>query len=91
ITLTAMQPFSVLPTCKSLSPKSGSVGSEVTIVGSGFDQTTGVSFIDGVAASFTVVSDTEITATVPAGAKTGSITITTKGGSVVSKTVFKVE
>jgi hypothetical protein len=37
-----------------------------------------------------VVSDSEITATVPAGAATGKIVVTTKGGSVISSTNFTV-
>ena len=45
----------------------------------------------GVAAtSFTVVSDIEVTATVPTGATTGKIEVTTKGGSVESTTDFTV-
>jgi hypothetical protein len=43
-----------------------------------------------ISASFTVVSDTEITATVPTGAATGKIVVTTKGGSVTSSTNFTV-
>jgi len=46
--------------------------------------------IDKISASFTVVSDSEITATVPAGAATGKIAVTTKGGSVASSTNFTV-
>jgi uncharacterized protein (TIGR03437 family) len=52
-------------------------------------QTMRVAF-NGKAASFTVVSDTEITATVPTGATTGKIRVTTKGGSVTSSTDFTV-
>jgi hypothetical protein len=51
----------------------------VTITGTALTGTTKVTF-DGVAAStFTVVSDTEVTATVPTGAKTGKIAVTTNG------------
>jgi hypothetical protein len=37
-----------------------------------------------------VVSDSEITPTVPTGAATGKITVTTKGGSTTSSTSFTV-
>ena len=87
--LTTPQTFKVLPTLKSFSPTSGAVGTVVTLTGTGLQQTTKVTF-DSKSASFTVVSDTEVTATVPTGAKTGKIAITTKGGSVTSATNFTV-
>ena len=65
------------------------MGTPVTITGTGLTQTIGVAF-DGTAASFTVDSDTQITATVPSGAKSGKITVTTQGGSVSSSTSFTV-
>ena len=40
--------------------------------------------------SFTVNSDTQVTADVPTGAVTGKIVITTNGGSVKSSTNFTV-
>jgi uncharacterized protein (TIGR03437 family) len=52
-------------------------------------QTTNVTF-NGKSASFTVVSDIEVTATVPTSATTGKIKVTTKGGSVTSSTNFTV-
>jgi uncharacterized protein (TIGR03437 family) len=61
----------------------------VTFNGTGLTQTTKVT-IDGISASFTMVSDSEITATVPTGAATGKIVVTTKGGSVTSSTSFTV-
>jgi large repetitive protein len=61
----------------------------VTFNGTGLTQTTKVT-LDNISASFTVVSDSEITATVPAGAATGKIVVTTKGGSVISSTNFTV-
>ncbi|HEY6370747.1 MAG TPA: choice-of-anchor tandem repeat GloVer-containing protein, partial [Candidatus Sulfotelmatobacter sp.] len=53
---------------------SGTVGSTVEILGQGFTGTTKVSF-HGASASFKVVSDTYLTATVPAGAATGTVTV----------------
>jgi uncharacterized repeat protein (TIGR03803 family) len=84
-TLTAISNFKVLPTIKSISPTSGPVGTLVTITGTGVTGATSVT-VDGKAASFTQVSSTEITVTVPATAKTGKITVTTAGGSASSKT-----
>jgi hypothetical protein len=60
-------------------PTFGPVGTDVTITaitGTTFTGATAVKF-KGVAASFTVVSATTIKATVPAGASTGPITVTT--------------
>jgi uncharacterized repeat protein (TIGR03803 family) len=54
----------------------GKVGATVQILGQGFTGATGVSF-NGTAAKFVNVSDTYMTATVPAGATTGSVTVTT--------------
>jgi uncharacterized repeat protein (TIGR03803 family) len=65
------------------------VGGTAEILGQGFTGTTGVSF-NGTAASFTVVSDTYITATVPTGATTGSVTVTTPGGTLTSNVPFRV-
>ena len=74
--------FAVLPSApalSSLSPTSGTVGTSVTIVGTNLTGATGVSF-NGTAAPFTVNTNTQITATVPAGANTGNVTVTTPGG-----------
>jgi len=89
-TLTSAQTFSVLPTIKGFNPTSGPVGTPVRITGTALTQTTKVTF-DGVAASnFTVNSDTQVTAYVPTGAKTGKITVTTAGGSAASSAKFTV-
>jgi uncharacterized repeat protein (TIGR03803 family) len=81
--------YKITPTYKSFTPPSGPVGTVVTFNGTGLAQTTKVT-IDKISASFTVVSDSEITATVPSGAATGKIVVTTKGGSVTSSTNFTV-
>ena len=88
-TLTTPQTFYVTPTLSTFSPSSGPVGTVVTINGTGFEQTSKVTF-NGKTASFTVVSDTEVTATVPSGATSGKIVVTTKGGSVTSTTNYTV-
>jgi uncharacterized repeat protein (TIGR03803 family) len=87
--LSTLASFKITPTYKSFAPPSGPVGTVVTFNGTGLTQTTKVT-IDNVSASFTVVSDSEITATVPTGAATGKIVVTTKGGSVSSSTSFTV-
>jgi uncharacterized repeat protein (TIGR03803 family) len=67
----------------------GKVGKTIEILGQGFTGATKVSF-HGVAATFTVVSDTYLTAVVPAGATTGSVTVTTPGGTLTSNKIFRV-
>jgi uncharacterized repeat protein (TIGR03803 family) len=82
--------FRVVPTIKSFTPMSGSVGTPVTITGVSVTQTTKVTF-GGVKATTVVVnSDTQVTANVPTGAKTGKIAITTPGGTAISAGVFTV-
>ena len=73
----------------SLSPTSGKVGKVIEIFGQGFTGTTSVSF-SGTSAAYSVFSGTYLTATVPAGAGTGSITVTTPGGTLTSNKKFRV-
>ncbi|MBW4697611.1 MAG: VCBS repeat-containing protein [Aphanocapsa lilacina HA4352-LM1] len=84
-----------LPAIASLAPRSGPVGTEVTLTGTGFTAATAVTFRDGsgrrrIPAQFTVVSDSEIRAVVPAGAATGRLTVTTSAGRAVSPVAFFV-
>jgi uncharacterized repeat protein (TIGR03803 family) len=88
--LTSYKDFRVIPQLTSFSPTSGKVGTVVKISGVSLTQTTKVTF-GGVAAKFTVKSDKAVTATVPAGAATGHVAITTLGGTAVSKGVFTVK
>jgi uncharacterized repeat protein (TIGR03803 family) len=88
-TLLSNQNFKVLPTVKTISPTSGVVGTVVTITGTGLTQATKVTF-GGKAGTFTVNSDSQITATVPTTAKTGKIEVTTPGGAASSSTTFTV-
>ncbi len=90
-TLTSNLPFGVLPKIESFSPTSGAVGKSVTITGTGLTQTVEVYF-DGVKATeFKIISDTEVTATVPTDAKTGPVSIEAKGGTGFSSTNFTVD
>ena len=61
----------------------------LTVNGNSLTQTRSVN-IGGTVAGFTVNSDTQLTVTVPTGAATGKITITTNGGVAVSTTEFTV-
>ena len=70
-------------------PTAGAVGTSVTILGNHLTGTTGVMF-NGTAASFTVVSSTEITATVPAGATTGRVKVEAPNGTLKSNAAFRV-
>lgn len=72
-TLKSKQVFKVLPGIFSFSPASGPVGTKVTITGSGLTGATKVTFGGVKATSYTVDSGTQITATVPTGAKTGRL------------------
>jgi hypothetical protein len=73
------------PTLSSLSPTSGKVGDTVTLTGSNFTGASAVKF-GGVAATYSVVSDTQITAVVPSGAISGAVSVTTGGGTVTGPT-----
>jgi hypothetical protein len=88
VTVTAPPP----PTITSFTPNTGTPydsGTEVTITGTNLATTSGVKFGALNAASFTVVSDTQIRAVVPAtGTGTVAITVTTPGGSVTSADTF---
>ncbi len=70
-------------------PTSGGVGATVMILGNNLLGTTAVSF-NGAAATFTVVSATEITASVPTGATGGTITVATPSGTLNSNVGFRV-
>ena len=70
-------------------PGSGEPGTTVTLSGSGFTDASGVSF-NGVPASFTVDSDTSLTAQVPVGAVTGFVSVTTTLGTASSPRPFMV-
>jgi uncharacterized repeat protein (TIGR03803 family) len=67
----------------------GKVGQSRGILGQGFTGTTSVSF-NGIPAKFTVISNTFIKTTVPAGATTSYVTVTTPSGKLTSNVPFQV-
>lgn len=67
-------------------PTAGKVGAKVIILGNNLKGATGVSF-DGEEATFKVISSTAINATVPAGAISGTVTVTTAGGGALNSNV----
>ena len=91
-TLTSSNKFKVIPTLTTFDPVSGRVGSQVVINGTGLTQTSKVTFGGVPATTFAVESDLQIrvTATVPAGAASGKIAITTPGGVATSPGTFTV-
>jgi hypothetical protein len=85
------------PVVTSFTPTSGGAGVSVTITGANFTSATGVSFngdpvvnVPVAATNFTVVSDTSITTVVPAGATTGTISVTSPTGTGTSLGAFTV-
>ena len=88
--LNSNRAFLVAPQLKSFSPSSGAVGTAVTITGVSLTQATRVTFGGVKATSFTVNSDTQITATVPTTAKSGKVGVVTAGGSAYSTSSFTV-
>ena len=89
-TLSSNVAFRVTPSILSFSPTSGPVGTRVTIIGDSLTGTTRVTFGGIIAKKFTVDSYTQITATVPLGATTGKIRVTTPGGIATSTGTFTV-
>jgi uncharacterized repeat protein (TIGR03803 family) len=65
-------------------------GATITILGTHLKGASEVRF-NGVAAKFEVLSDTHLTATVPAGATTGPIQVVTPGGALLSRKSFAVK
>jgi uncharacterized repeat protein (TIGR03803 family) len=65
------------------------IGQQFGILGYGLTGTTSVS-LNGIAATFKLQSDTLLIATVPAGATTGYVTVTTPSGALTSNVPFRV-
>ena len=74
------------PTLTSVTPTSAMAGDLLTVTGTNLLGTSSVT-IGGVASSFTVLSDTQLTIRVPSNAISGTVTLTTAGGTVSSSPV----
>jgi uncharacterized repeat protein (TIGR03803 family) len=73
----------------SLTRTAGRVGETVGILGQGLTGSTSLTF-HGTAAQFKIVSDTYVTATVPSGATSGPVVVTTPSGNLTSNQAFRV-
>ena len=73
-----------VPTIAKVTPAHAGVGATVTVTGTNLTGTTSVT-IQGVPARFKVVSPTKLTLTVPAKAKSGTITVTNPSGTATSR------
>lgn len=88
VTSSNLTVFVLAPVINDFTPANGLPGSTVvTLNGANFLGATNVSF-GGVMAGFNVTADSQITATVPATATTGPISVSTPGGSVTSSVPF---
>ncbi len=81
-------PQSSGPTISGFSPAGGATGTSVTINGTGFTGASGVKF-GGVPAAFTVISNVQISATVPTNAPVGPVTVTAGGITAGSPSAFQ--
>ena len=81
-----------VPTISSLNVTSGVRGDVVTITGTGFTGASSVVFGSTSASSYSVISATSITATVPTGVANGlqNVAVTTLGGTATSTGAFTV-
>jgi hypothetical protein len=78
------------PTISSFSPASGAVGTSILITGTNLSAVTAVQF-NGISASvWKIVSATQISATVPPGATSGAVKVSTATASATSSTAFTV-
>ena len=82
VLVTALPAWALTPNVTGVSPSSGARGTTVAITGTNFNTppTTGVT-IGGAAATFVIVSDTSITATVPCLAATGTANVVVNNGA----------
>jgi hypothetical protein len=81
--------FRVTPTITSFTPGSGITGSTFTINGTGFEAVTTVK-VGSLSAPHTIVSASQISAKVPSGATTATISVTSAGGTATSATSYTV-
>jgi uncharacterized repeat protein (TIGR03803 family) len=82
--------YTLSPSIVSFAPTSGATGAVVSIYGSGFTGATNVTLAGTNNLSFTVVSDTNVSTTIPALAYTGRIAIYAPSGASTSAVDFVV-
>jgi hypothetical protein len=78
------------PTLASFTPASGLVGTLVTVTGTDLIGTTAVTLNGIPVAAYTVLNASTLTFTVPIGATSGLLSVTTPGGTATSATAFTV-
>lgn len=78
------------PVVVSFNPISGPIGQVVVVTGTSFTGATDVTFNGVSAVTFTVDADSQITVTVPVGATTGKISVTTPIGTGTSTDDFTI-
>ncbi len=81
--------FVVAPQITGFEPAQAPIGYPVRVTGINFTATSAVRF-NSATADFTILSDTELSAVVPASATDGPITVVNPGGSDVSDDVFRI-
>ena len=79
----------VVPAITSFTPTSGKVGTVITVTGTNLGGVIAAN-VGGVGAALQVRSATSLLLTVPTGAVTGTLSITTNGGSAVSTGLYTV-
>jgi YD repeat-containing protein len=80
------------PSVIGFDPQTGLPGTQVTISGTGFSSTIAQDSVNfnGTLGTITSASPTQVVATVPSGATTGTIMVTTPSGTATSSSVFTV-
>ena len=93
-TVITVTPPQAAPTITSFTPTSGAVGATITIKGTNLENATSVTFngkkVIVTSTTFTKDTSAKLKLKVPAGAKSGTLTVTTTGGSVTSAAKFTV-
>ncbi len=93
-TVITVTPPQAVPTITSFTPTAGAVGATITIKGTNLENATSVTFngkkVIVTSTTFTKDTSAKLKLKVPAGAKSGTLTVTTTGGSVTSATKFTV-
>ena len=87
----APHPNATFPYVSAFQPEAGKAGDVVKLIGGGFTGATAVAFSPALnAPTFTVDSDTQITVTIPVGAVSGSVFVTTALGTGQSYYPFSI-